>query len=348
MRLSNRATIVALAAVGLGLLLTVLLAVVAAGMVNRAALETAREAYATTLQQLGDSHADREDALESAQALLAATTAEDVADPVLLDQLADLVGASRDMGPITALDLEIATDPDVIDEERGVLESLLDAIRSEVDAMVAAITLVEESRAAQEASVALAALNAAIAEGEAALADSQGRVSDETVREALASALEAARDVRASSSASPDAMLSEAESVRSAVTAVEDARVSVFTDVNGTWCYWENSSWCVTISLPRVGDDSVIQKPGADSFYPPRGDGWTYVVPGEPCFTTVVGDASGDPMGSAVFYFCPRGVSSSDRFQNFNNAQFDRIYISQQGAIDPYFRKSEWSAAVGR
>ena len=347
-RLSNRAKVIALTAVGLGLFLTVVLAVVAVGAVNQAALETAREAYATTLQELEDSENDREDARESARVLLEATTAEDVDDPELLDQLAELLDAAAERSPIVALDLETERDPVVIDDERSSLQSLLDDVRSEVDAIVAAITAIEASRAAQEAIVAVADLEAAIGEGEAALADSEGRVSDESVRSALEGALDAAREVRASTSATPEAMQNEAASVRSAVAAVVDARVPVFTDVNGTWCYWENNSFCVTISLPRVGDDSVIQRPGADSYYPPRGDGWTYVVPGEPCFTTVVGEASGDPMGSAVFYFCPKGVSSSDPFQNYNNAQFDRIYISQQGAIDPYFRQSEWGAAVGR
>ncbi|MER3387575.1 MAG: hypothetical protein RIC81_09305 [Microcella pacifica] len=332
----------------MGLILTVVLAVVAVGAVNQAALETARHAYAAALQDLDDATNDRQDALQAAQVLLDATTADDVDDPVLLDQLAELVAAAPELSSIVALDLESATDPAVIDAERSSLESFLDAVRSEVDAIVAAITGVEESRATQELSIAMADLEAAITEGDAALAESDGRVSDESVRSALGSALDAAREIRASSSATPETMRNEAASVRSAVAAVVDARVPVFTDVNGTWCYWENNSFCVTITLPRVGDDSVNQKPGADSYYPSRGDGWTYVVPGEPCFTTVVGDASGDPMGSAVFYFCPRGVSSSDRFQNYNNAQFDRIYISQQGAIDPYFRQSEWGAAVGR
>lgn len=345
--LSGRAKIIVLASAGLSLIVAIVLVAVAVGASNQSTLDTAREAYAATVQELDELAESRKDAVDVGQALLDAITAEDVSDPTVLDALAEALSTTADLSPIVPLSPSSENDPATLDQERSALQSLVDDLQTEVAAIMTAITMVENSRAAQQLSAASADLDAAIAEGEIALDDSEGRVSDESVRDTLAEALDGARGVRDSSSATPEDMAIEATSVRSAVAAVADARVPVFTDVNGTWCYWENDSWCVSISLPRVGDDSVIQKPGADSFYPPRGDGWTYVVPGEPCFTTVVGSSNGDPFESAVFSYCPQGVSSSDPFQNFNNAQFDRIYISQQGAIDPYFRQSEWSPAVG-
>ncbi len=122
-----------------------------------------------------------------------------------------------------------------------------------------------------------------------------------------------------------------------------------FTDINGTWCYWTDQTLCFTIDLPNVGDDSVIVRPMAGDYYPPSGDGWTYLVPDEPCFTASAGSPDGDVFGSAVLTYCPSGVSSPVAGPpNYNNEQFDRVYISQEGARDPYFRQSEWAAAIGR
>ncbi len=322
--------------------------IVIAAVVAQGAVSSARAAYAATVEEYSPLLAERDDAEAAAIEALAPEAADPADDPAVLAEVARLLEIVQQTVPDDRVDVDRSSDAQFIDESRIALAAVVADVRADVDALTRAVDALLEARTARVIDAAVADLDQALAEGESALAGSEGRVTDESVRQVLSAALDDGRLARDAEARDPESIAEAAAVIRTAIAAVAAARVPAFTDVNGTWCYWENIAFCVTVALPRVGDDSVIQPPGADSFYPPRGDGWTYVVPGEPCFTTGVGAANGDPFGSAVFVYCPRGVSSSDPFQNFDNPQYERIYISQRGSIDPYFRIDEWAAATGR
>lgn len=323
-------------------------AVVISAVVAHGAVSSARAAYAATVEEYSALLAERDDAEAAAIEALTPEVADPADDPAVLAEVARLLEIVQQTTAEDLVDVDRSSDAQFIDESRIALAAVVADVRVDVDALTRAVDALVEARTARVLDAAVAELDRALAEGETALAGSEGRVTDESVRQALSAALDDGRSARDAEEGDPESIAEAVAAIRTAIAAVAAARVPAFTDVEGTWCYWENNAFCVTVALPRVGDDSVIQPPGADSFYPPRGDGWTYVVPNEPCFTTGVGAANGDPFGSAVFVYCPRGISSNDPFQNFNNPEYERIYISQQGSIDPYFRIDEWAAATGR
>lgn len=319
-----------------------------AAIVGQGAVSSARSAYAATAAEYSALITERDGAEAAAVEALAPEAADPADDPGVLAEVVRLLEIVQQTALDDPVDVDRSSDVQFINESTAALAAIVADLRDDVDALTRAVDALLDARVARALDAAVAELDQALAEGESALAGSEGRVTDESVRTALSAALDDGRSARDADERDPERIAEAAAVIRTALAAVAAARVPAFTDVDGTWCYWENIAFCVTVALPRVGDDSVIQVPGADSFYPPRGDGWTYVVPNEPCFTTGVGAANGDPFGSAVFVYCPRGVSSKDPFQNFDNPQYERIYISQQGSIDPYFRIEEWAAATGR
>jgi len=312
------------------------------------AVASARAAYAATVAEYSALVAERNEAEDAAIEVLDPEVADPADDPAVLAEIARLLEIVQQTPIDDPVDVDRSSDAQFIDKSTTALAAVVADLRTDLNALTQAVDALLDARAARALDAAVADLDQALAEGESALAGSEGRVTDESVRQVLSAALDDGRSERDAEVRDPERIVAASAAIRTATAAVAAARVPAFTDVGGTWCYWENIAVCVTVDLPRVGDDSVIQPPGADSFYSPRGDGWTYVVPNEPCFTTGVGAANGDPFGSAVFVYCPRGVSSNDPFQNFNNPLYERIYISQQGSIDPYFRIEEWAAATGR
>lgn len=333
-----------------GAAIAAIAAVIVVGVtaIGDATVASARADYEDALVEYSALLAERDRAEATALEVLSPEVSDPADDPTLLDQIARLLEIVQQVPSVDLVDVDRTSDLTTINDGRSALEAVVAEFRTDVDALAEAVDALLGARVARAIDSAITELDRAIAEGETALEGSEGRVSDESVRTTLSAALDTGRSERDAEERDLERIAAATAAIRTAISEVAAVRAPAFTDVNGTWCYWENISFCVTISLPRVGDDSVIQTPGADSFYPLRGDGWTYVVPGEPCFTTGVGAANGDPFGSAVFVYCPRGVSSKDPFQNFNNPQYERIYISQQGSIDPYFRIEEWSAATGR
>lgn len=129
----------------------------------------------------------------------------------------------------------------------------------------------------------------------------------------------------------------------------EPAADPVFTDVDGEWCFWSNATDCLTVALPLVADWGAITPVVEDGYYAASGDGYTYVVPDKPCFFASVGPV--DPAeegGGAAFVYCPAGVVyPTESGAAFENAAYDRLYITQQDYLEPYFRAEDLAAAVG-
>lgn len=334
----------------LGAAVAAIVAVVIVGavVVGNASVASARAAYEETLAEYSALLAERDIVETAALEALAPEASDPADDPTLIDQVTLLLEVVQQSPTVDVLDVDQTSDVTAINDSRSALDAVVAEVRTDLDALEQAVDALLSARIARVIDAALTELDRAIADGETALAGSEGRVSDESVRTALRAAIDAGRSEIDTEERDPESISAATAAIRTAIADVAAARVPAFTDIDGTWCYWENIDSCVTIALPRVGEDSVVKRPGANSFYPPRGDGWTYVVPGEPCFTTSVAVINGDPFGGAVLIYCPRGVAPSDEFQNFTNLGYERVYISQQGAIDPYFRIDEWRAATGR
>jgi len=139
-----------------------------------------------------------------------------------------------------------------------------------------------------------------------------------------------------------------------ATVVVENANhVAEFIDVNGEWCFWNDRSECFAVQVPYVGDWGSIQPidPNDEELhYRPSGDGYTYIVPGHDCFHAGVGPREPDPYGNggSAFIYCPAGVvEQTQTGYAFENADFDRLYITQQDYLEPFFRAEDFDAAVG-
>jgi hypothetical protein len=129
----------------------------------------------------------------------------------------------------------------------------------------------------------------------------------------------------------------------------EPAADPAFSDVDGEWCFWSDHNDCFTVALPLVADWGAIAPVVEDGYYAASGDGYTYVVPGRPCFFASVGPV--DPAengGGAAFVYCPAGVVyQTESGAAFENSAYDRLYITQQDYLEPYFRAEDVAAAVG-
>lgn len=342
----RRFTIVAICTLGL-------VAVAAAGVLvaismAQTMLEETRTKYVETYSDYRDLVGQLESTQSEARELLESTAPEVLADPLLMDAVESALAALEARSLVTALEVEQESDGALIDELRAALESISDEIRAEIEVLSGAVSAAVESREVKAVSDARADLDAAIQEGTTVLAESEGRVEDESQRDALAEALETGRSLLKSEDAVVDDFVVAAADVRANIETVDAARTPEFTDVEGTWCFWNDASRCVTIDLPLVGTGSAIIPPVAGSRRTPSGDGWTYLSPGEPCFTTTLGAADGSAGVSLQFMYCPRGVSSSIQMVAFNNPAYERIYYAGEEMRSPYFRQSEWAAAVGR
>lgn len=138
-----------------------------------------------------------------------------------------------------------------------------------------------------------------------------------------------------------------------AVDTPEPPAEPVFTDVDGEWCFWSDRTDCFTVAVPLVGDWGEIPSlnAGDGGIYEARGDGYTYIIPGKPCFFASVGARNLGPDefdSGAAFVFCPAGVVNETQSGSaYDNPAYDRLYITQQDYLEPYFRAEDFAAAVG-
>jgi len=204
------------------------------------------------------------------------------------------------------------------------------------------------SRAAHEAAVELAdahaawdedrlatartALTMALDAARTAFTDSTGDVADEGVRTALGALVDEAA-VLLESGEDPAQLDDARDRLQKQVDAVAKARKPHWTDINGTWCRWNDASYCVTINIPTVvfSDGlATIATREADDFR-------------NGCF---FGGVFEDVNSGAAMDYCLVGGDVGDDMTPFDNRDYERLYITQGAGSDPYFRDDELKDAV--
>lgn len=145
----------------------------------------------------------------------------------------------------------------------------------------------------------------------------------------LLNILQVERPVPAPQSESPSPTLSTPPSPSPAPS------VPQFTDLDGTWCNWSDASDCIMIDLPNADQGAgplIIEGPTQTSTLP--------------CLSGVLKEPDGT-VGLAAVVYCPAGYPLPVGWQaDFDNAAFDRIFISQYEGGAPYFREQERDRAI--
>ena len=141
--------------------------------------------------------------------------------------------------------------------------------------------------------------------------------------------LQAEGPVPATPSGSPSPTLSSSSSP-SATSSVPQ-----FTDLDGTWCTWNDATDCITIDLPDADAGSgplVIEGSTTASTMP--------------CFSGVLKEPGGT-VGLAAVVYCPAGYPLPAGWKaDFDNPAFDRIFITQFEGGAPSIRKQERAQAI--
>ena len=328
---------------GAGVVVIGLLTVfVVTNAIGQQRLADARTKYATSYSGYEKALFQVDELKDEALALIAETSPEQLADPVLLEDLKS-IDLSRDIAaPISEVqDLPL----EEIEAASASLEQRAKELADSLSEISRAIDAIKRSVNEKALVDAVASLSASIATAESLLERSAGRVPDDSVRAQLSRLIDDGKQALAAADSTAEAINTVRAAIDTQAGLVSAALVPQFTDVDGTWCSWEEPSQCVTIALPNVGSSAAVVPPAAGAYYPPRGDGWTYVVPGTDCFKASVMPIGGGETGGYGLTFCPRGFSTPQEAR-FDSPGFDRIYMGQMGSVDPMFRQEQYSSAM--
>jgi hypothetical protein len=319
---------------GAGLFLVIVAVIVVVAVLQVTAAE-ARNAYDVAFND----HSAAVEDLAAGQADVAATaaevTADQIEDPALLEVVVALAQqANPAESTVARLDLDGMGTAEIT-AAVAELDELTAELHDQINELAASVVAVLESKDVKAIAVSRTALEASIASAEEAFAQSDGRVADDTVRDTLAARIADAKALLAAADSTPADLDSASEGINDQRDVVIAARIPRFTDIDGTWC---DRSTCVVIALPNYGDShSVISRSDG------TGDGYTYMREGESCFFASV-EQIFSGSGANLIY-CPRGVTLSNYWVEFENANYERIYVTQAQNAEPMFRQEDQAAA---
>ncbi|HWL03179.1 MAG TPA: hypothetical protein VNQ52_12515 [Microbacteriaceae bacterium] len=233
--------------------------------------------------------------IEEGAALVASTTANQLADPTAYSQL---------MGAIVIA--------------RASLEGTPQAIESARREVVASMDRVSRSLSAKALADAQSDLSAVIGTAVQVNAGAAGRVADDSVRVELQARVEAGWALL-SSSANLDAVVQQAQTITDQTTVVLDARFMGFRESDGKWCVTGGKS-CVVLAWPAatLASGDRVELAGGE-----------HAVDGSGCYETESFAVGRDKM---ALLYCPAGESVPDGRRatgaNAGDLDRDRLWFS--------------------
>jgi len=293
---------------------------------SKAAYASAIEAQSTAVEALAI-------AVAEGTALLDATPSEQLAEPAARIRLAAALEAARDRVPESGAGAvgRFDGDPAALDAARVEIETVTAEGDAARDAIRAAMDVVTRSHAAKALADARAALVTAIGSAEQVYAETVGRVADDGLRVELQVRIDAGNAVLGDADATAQTVQASAGAITEQATAVSAARAAIWQDVNGTWCAAKDPNDCVTVALPTLAGEPIV-----DSDVERTKAG---------CFRAET-KRTGFMAGStpSALTFCPAGLAYGVT-NSTENVAYDRLVLDQRSDA-LYYRDAEVAAAT--